>query len=417
MLLSKENDGFGRLFVNIPSEIIEFVKYSKNLKFDQDPDYSYLRSLFNRLFISKNIDYRNLTFSFIHSKDKKLLGIPRNNSTRKESPQYRILKNIKKERNRKQITSNVSLSNIKNDSIIYSPISTKANKKIIYSNNMKSSKFNHSEKDLRSDSNSNNLIKVFNSINNKNKEIVKPINKYHLKKRNKITINTSDNFTLNSNFNQNDSYSYYRPQSYFIQKKKEKNIIIINKEEKEKEKKKALNAFHIRKILKNNLSFNNTPNISYKSSFRNINKDNYIHKNNNHNQLHEELDYKSLLFKKNMIYKSPLLNNNISVKNDNGTKIIFDEPIKNYKKMQKKQINLTSHKIPRPIEISRVNFNSNQKFEPFERDIKDINFVFINNNIKISPKQNKKIQLNHSNTLKEIKKKYIISNVQTYNNY
>ena len=118
-----------------------------------------------------------------------------------------------------------------------------------------------------------------------------------------------------------------------------------------------------------------------------------------------------------MIYKSPLLNNNISVKNDNGTKIIFDEPIKNYKKMQKKQINLTSHKIPRPIEISRVNFNSNQKFEPFERDIKDINFVFINNNIKISPKQNKKIQLNHCKTLKEIKNRFINNNFQTYNNY
>jgi casein kinase I family protein HRR25 len=159
LLLSKDNDGFGRLFKNIPPEIIEFVKYSKNLKFEQDPDYSYLRSLFNKLFLSKNIDYKKLTFSFIHSKDKKLLGIPRNNSTRKESPQYRILKTIKKERSKRQITS--SLSNLKNDSQSYSPISTNENKIILYSNNMNSSKFTHSEKVLRNGNNSNNYINVF----------------------------------------------------------------------------------------------------------------------------------------------------------------------------------------------------------------------------------------------------------------
>ena len=118
-----------------------------------------------------------------------------------------------------------------------------------------------------------------------------------------------------------------------------------------------------------------------------------------------------------MIYKSPLLNYNNSVKNNNGTKIIFDEPIKNYKKIQKKQINLTSHKIPRPMEFSSLNINRNPKFEPFTKDIKDINFVFINNNIKISPKQNKKIQLNHCKTLKEIKNRFINNNFQTYNNY
>jgi hypothetical protein len=280
LLLSKDNDGFGRLFKNIPPEIIEFVKYSKNLKFEQDPDYSYLRSLFNKLFLSKNIDYKKLTFSFIHSKDKKLLGIPRNNSTRKESPQYRILKNIKKERSKRQITS--SLSNLKNDSQSYSPVSTNENKIILYSNNMNSSKFTHSEKVLRNDNNSNNYINVFYTINNKNKEISKPTSKYHLKKRNKLSINTSNNYTLNSMNNNNDSYSYNISKSNFIADKKEnkKKTLYSNRE------KKAFNAFQIKRILQNSHSLNITPNISYKSSFRNFNKNNNINKNikiNNNN--------------------------------------------------------------------------------------------------------------------------------------
>ena len=416
LLLSKDNDGFGRLFKNIPPEIIEFVKYSKNLKFEQDPDYSYLRSLFNKLFLSKNIDYKKLTFSFIHSKDKKLLGIPRNNSTRKESPQYRILKTIKKERSKRQITS--SLSNLKNDSQSYSPVSTNENKIILYSNNMNSSKFTHSEKVLRNDNNSNNNINVFYTINSKNKEFGKPTSKYHLKKRNKLSINTSNNYTLNSMNNNNDSYSYNISKSNFIADKKEnkKKTLYSNREEK------AFNAFQIKRILQNSHSLNITPNISYKSSFRNFNKNNNINKNknikiNNNNQILSNIGCKSLLFNSNMIYKSPLLKNNYSAKNNNGTKIKFNEPIKNVKKFPINQINLTSYKIPKSLEMNRVSINSNKNFKPFARDINDINFVFINNNIKISPKQNKKIQLNHCKTLKEIKNRFINNNFQTYNNY
>ena len=414
LLLSKDTDGFGRLFNNIPSEIKEFVKYSKNLKFEQDPDYAYLRSLFNKLFLSKNIDYGKLTFSFIHSKDKKLLGMPRNNSTRKESPQYRILQNIKRERSKRQILSNVSFSNINSDSKNCSPISTNANKIILYSNNMKSSKFTRSEKDLRSDTNSNNLINVFKTINSKKKEIVRPTSKYHLKKRNKITINTSENYTLNSVFNNNDSYSDNRPKNYFkIDKKEKKTTYSNNKEEKET----AFNAFQIKRILKNSRSLNITPNISYKSSFRKINRSNYMNKNkNNNNQIVSHIGNKSILFNNNMTYKSPLLKN-YSAKNNEGIKIRYKEPIKNVKKFQKKQINLTSYMIPKPMDIASLNINKKRKFDPFSGDINDINFVFINNNIKISPKQNKKIQLTHSNTLKEIKDRFINNGFQTYNNY
>ena len=137
---------------------------------------------------------------------------------------------------------------------------------------------------------------------------------------------------------------------------------------------------------------------------------------NNNNQIVSHIGNKSILFNNNMKYKSPLLKN-CSAKNNEGIKIRYKEPIKNVKKFQKKQINLTSYMIPKPMDIASLNINKKRKFDPFSGDINDINFVFINNNIKISPKQNKKIQLTHSNTLKEIKDRFINNGFQTYNNY
>ena len=91
ILYLKETNGEGELFTNIPNELIEFVKYSQNLKFEQDPDYSYLRSLFIK--IKPNYNY--LTFSWI--KEKKIQFFPRNNFIRKFSPQ-RILENIQNQK-------------------------------------------------------------------------------------------------------------------------------------------------------------------------------------------------------------------------------------------------------------------------------------------------------------------------------
>ena len=80
----KDTNGFGKLFKGIPKEFEEFIKYSRNLKFEQDPDYSYLRSLLSKvIFINEKV-----TFSWINSKKREnLLGIPRSHSRKRTSPQ------------------------------------------------------------------------------------------------------------------------------------------------------------------------------------------------------------------------------------------------------------------------------------------------------------------------------------------
>ena len=94
LLVAKETNAFGNLFKGIPKAFEEFIKYSRNLKFEQDPDYSYLRSLLSKLIFNNE----NLTFSWIRPQNReKLVGIPRSYSRKKTSPRYRILKSLKEE--------------------------------------------------------------------------------------------------------------------------------------------------------------------------------------------------------------------------------------------------------------------------------------------------------------------------------
>ena len=108
----KDTDGKGELFKQIPSEFIEFIKYSKNLKFEEDPNYSYLRSLLIKILNDMNINYRTLSFSWINSKNSKLSCYPNNNSIRKSNVHTRIIKKLKEEkrrRNKSEIFNNINL--------------------------------------------------------------------------------------------------------------------------------------------------------------------------------------------------------------------------------------------------------------------------------------------------------------------
>ena len=117
----KENDGYGNLFYNLPAEFIEYIKYTKNLKFEESPNYSYMRSLFIKIIENMRLDYKILTFSWIHPKNKILFGIPRNNLTRNNTPHRRIYRNIM-ENDKNIIKRNVSKDNIRGYTGLVMPI-------------------------------------------------------------------------------------------------------------------------------------------------------------------------------------------------------------------------------------------------------------------------------------------------------
>ena len=101
----KLNNGFGTLFKELPDEFISYIKYTRNLKFEEDPDYSYLKGLFEKIIFNMNLDYRLLTFSWIQPENKIFFGVPRNKQKNKKSCSQ-IFKNILEKR--KKISRNYS---------------------------------------------------------------------------------------------------------------------------------------------------------------------------------------------------------------------------------------------------------------------------------------------------------------------
>ena len=79
---------------SLPKQMTEYMRYVKQLEFEQDPDYKYLRNLFDS--ILKRIHDSNdlLIFSWIKLADIPNLKNPINPATRKDSPQSRLYRKI-----------------------------------------------------------------------------------------------------------------------------------------------------------------------------------------------------------------------------------------------------------------------------------------------------------------------------------
>ena len=91
----KKNIAPEKLCEGLPHEMAEFINYAKNLEFEQEPDYKYLKKLFDNILKRINTSNENLIFSWIKMADLTNLKKPINLNTRKDSPQSRIYKKIK----------------------------------------------------------------------------------------------------------------------------------------------------------------------------------------------------------------------------------------------------------------------------------------------------------------------------------
>ena len=92
----KKNTTPEELCKGLPPEMTEYMIYAKKLEFEQEPNYNYLRKLFSRILKRIHTTNDQLVFSWIKLKDIPNLKNPVNPSSRRESPQSRIYKKIKK---------------------------------------------------------------------------------------------------------------------------------------------------------------------------------------------------------------------------------------------------------------------------------------------------------------------------------
>ena len=182
LIKSKETNAGGDLFKNIPEELADYVKYCEKLKFEEDPNYNYMKGIFQKILGRLNFNINKLNFCWINPNDKNIKALPRNFSWRKSSPSYRLLKHLERERLKSsQLNSFDGKSYIKNTDKIKDIINNKKHfisddfGKLNYNSN------NNTENSLK-EKNNNNIAKTENNIKKKNdylkdgKMIIKKIN-------------------------------------------------------------------------------------------------------------------------------------------------------------------------------------------------------------------------------------------------
>ena len=100
LVFLKDTNAYGKLFNGLPSEFKEFIQYAENLKFDQDPNYSYLRSILNKIIVINNFSYERYHFSWINfiKKDENL-SVSKKHYSRKRSLHKRLLQSLEKNKN------------------------------------------------------------------------------------------------------------------------------------------------------------------------------------------------------------------------------------------------------------------------------------------------------------------------------
>ena len=175
----------------LPGEIVDYMNNARSLKFEEEPNYQYLKDLFNNILKKHKFNFDRKIFSWVDkieiseniAKSNSMGKLPSNNrKIRKSSPQNRLFNKIKK-----------SIENKKN------LIPINANIKKINQNNENSDQFSLN---LRNNNN------ISNSKDEKYNKSINYIN-YKVKKGNSSelsnTLKVMYNKNINSGYNENIS--------------------------------------------------------------------------------------------------------------------------------------------------------------------------------------------------------------------
>ena len=420
---------------NLPKEFCYYLKYVKNLKFEEDPDYNYLRWLF--LNILESMQYKNdLLFSW-NLKVKKQLNksLSMNNiklnylSRRKESSHKRILKYIQNMQEKEKENSDIKQYKLENKIIKINNQNNlessnkkeeKDNKNDNWSKDAKlnmdiiiddsdEDKFNNNEEKNKINSN----IDSINNINITKFQIKNYFDdkyKSNIKKLKRDKINKKF-LTENNSFQKMDFQlliSNDKSKNKNMNYGKNNRINKINNLEFLDFKVGNMNNYQKINIINNNQRLSNPKGINiYNNTFK-YKKSNIITDNNTINELSsnsfnnkEEIQkqikskyYKNIFSRKNMSLKNININNNLISLRKNGTKILHNNTNFNKKESniesyahKGKLINNESGKEYNFILLNSKNKNENNKSRNNET-FTNTNINFINSEYQSVIKSN-----------------------------
>ena len=427
MLYLKKNITPEMLCKGLPQEFTEYVKYCKNLAFEQDPDYEYLRNLFRN--ILKKIHEKNdlnfswnkkLFFRIMNSKKEISQEKYINLLKRKESPQTRLYRIIQKsleknENSKKRIKGSFDNENQNNrgaseDEVKfesrYKELDTTdiSNEELSYNSlmahyNMNIMKFqdeNKIFKELNSKKNNSYKIKDIPYNINKKKEKEKIENKINNKSCRSLDniYNKEEKNILKKQFNNNidididkkhlhlNSYNYFIPHS-----EEKKNMCqikfskIINS-----------NNFDSPKIKEINTKSRNTFNFNKIEIQNKLNKYRSIGLNNQLSMNKDDFSFKNMNINNSNLNSNSYLNINRNINSEfeeNSQQGKYSNIIKN------KNLIYNKIKVNNAIKRARINSNninlhiSNLLNNKNRKNNKKINII-INNNLNSFSKNSSK---------------------------
>ena len=391
LIYLKDTNASGQLFKDIPIEFSEYIKYSRNLKFEQNPDYTYLRSLLGKVIYNNNFNYKKITFSWIKSNNKELLGMPRNNHKRKGSPQSRLLKYIIEERIKKlyrqaksqeKILGNINAFDLHSNKIELSKVEQIFSDRVYleYNNNID----NNIDIAKRNDSNNSDHLTIQGKPKKINKKIINKNKMRNFQNNIKALIinnNEESSISFNKSISLNKKVANTSVKQLFNNDKK-KLAIVYNK--------KQINQIPIpipkfkKRIQKNN----NDIKHAYTSTQNNNNNKNLLNDRNYYMKNNISLDKRKKENKEinisNIIeYKSPFNNNinKVNLKMKNKTK-----NVPNSENVQTKKNCIMKNKTTKIIELN--NLGKTYNISNLNDNKNNFNIVLINNNINYYKKRN-----------------------------
>ena len=393
----KETDGNNLLFKNIPKEFVEYIKYTKSLKFEQAPDYSYLQSLFKKVLIKLNLNYKYLTFSWINPKNKSFLELERNNSNKKSHIKNRIPENVKNKKiiKKKSISSNDISKEVKDSNYINNVYSNINNCKLNINNLF-------SEKIILNNLNNINSERIFLGNNN-----IKYNNIYSEKifvNNNNININKMNILNTLRNKNYMNNEFFQKEEDIINKRRNNSNSVYCNNKNVFINKNNVISEIINLNNFSLNKNKNNTINVNIKgkkikSLIKEINheiKDNF--NNNNKKKLNNEKIINIIHSRKlnntysnvnninlynNINYKSPLLNIDYTLKNKNLLKdekkisLNKNKNFNSYQYKKKTKLRILTNNFPNQLinlkEANNSNKNKSEIYDTINLN-KDINY-------------------------------------------
>ena len=320
LYLMKKYIDMEELCKGLPKEMIDYMNNAKSLKFEQEPNYEYLKNLFNTILKKNNFNFDKNIFSWIQNSNNNIKPIKSNSvgkasnnkMARKSSPQNRLYNQIKKSiENKKIIPINANLKQSqKSEKTDYSSANTEQN-------NLKSNSIDKLNKHTH-----------FLSYPKKSKE-----SSSELSNTMKVMLNKN----INSGYNENiGNFPKVNSGNNIFQ-----DYIFSNKMTDEQKGKIKYHHYSPENIRFNNNFYINSQYFSNRNNTNDENSNNFLNKNQ--------------ILKKNPFLKNNNSNNNSNIISNN--KIIkISTPNKNIKNYQNLNLRNNNLKIN---QMRKININNN----------------------------------------------------------